>query len=91
MGKVTRDQIVEKLRKANRGESLSHIVMYADDLLEYRAAQANIAEHGAIVMHPRTSQPLQNPYLAVRNAASERMKRSGLNSDSLWRQADPAT
>ncbi len=61
--------------------------MYADLRVEYVEAQANILEHGSIVMHPRTGSPIPNPYLIVRDAAGlamRKMQAEGLRTGSVW-------
>lgn len=59
---------------------------YADLFCEYRAASANILEHGAIVLHPRTGNPVTNPYLVVRDRALARLARmrSVKGIEALW-------
>ena len=85
MGKVTnRDSIIATLRKSNPAARLDKLVMYADAAMEYNAAQANIAEHGAIVFHPRTGAPIDNPYLRVRNTAAATMLKIGIKCDDVW-------
>lgn len=37
--------------------------------VRWRAAEAHVAKHGAIVAAPRTGVPMQNPHLSVANAA----------------------
>ena len=60
--------------------------MYCDAFLEYREASANIASHGAIVQHPRTANPITNPYVAIRDAALRKLQnmRSIKGADLLW-------
>ena len=70
--KSTKATIVASLKADNPRASLADVTMYADAFLEYQAAQANIAEHGSIVFHPRTGAPIENPYLVVRDRAPAR-------------------
>ena len=42
--------------------------VFADALEIYREASANIRANGAIVSHPRTGAPIENPYLRVQTA-----------------------
>jgi hypothetical protein len=47
---------------------------YADAYLEYQEAARNIAEQGAMVLHPRTANPIENPYLRIRDRALEKIQ-----------------
>lgn len=67
---MTKDEIIESLKKTNPKAKISDIVIYADAYLEYLSAQKNISENGSIVYHPRTGSPIENPYIKVRNNAS---------------------
>jgi phage terminase small subunit len=60
------------------------VAIYADAWIEYQEAQRNIDEHGAVVFHPRTGAPIENPYLAARNRASALMLKIKLRTDRLW-------
>lgn len=69
----------DAIRPRSHAEVIAHLTakgvrvdvatMYADVYLEYQEATANIREHGAIVQHPRTHNPIANPYLAIRDSA----------------------
>jgi phage terminase small subunit len=78
------DQVVAALVEAGTRRDLA--VQYADAFAEYREASKNISEHGAIVQHPRTSNPIENPYLVVRDRALRKLQ--GMvnvkGSASLW-------
>jgi phage terminase small subunit len=83
MGQMTKPQIIAEL--VARGEPTDRATFYADAFCEYREASDNIAEHGIIVSHPRTANPIENPYLVIRDRAAaklERMKK--VNADFLW-------
>jgi hypothetical protein len=88
MGEVTspvktREEIVDLL--VSRGAKRDKAVWYADCYLEYVEASANIAENGVIVSHPRTANPITNPYLPIRDAALKKLQTiKGVNSDGLW-------
>ncbi len=58
--------------------------IYADAFVEYLDAQRNIDTHGAIVFHPRTGAPIENPYTKTRDTASSKMLRIKLRVDRLW-------
>lgn len=85
MGQMTRDEIVAILRAANPPHvRLGEIHLYADAFLEYEAAQANIAEFGTIVFHPRTGAPIENPYCKIRDRAGAVLAKLKLRADPLW-------
>ena len=73
-----------KLRALNPRATPARIQIYADALADYRQAQANISEFGAIVFHPRTGAPIDNPYLRVRDRAADRLLRLDLKAAGLW-------
>lgn len=81
MGKVTAIRI---LSEDNPRASKADITMYANRFAEYCEAQANIGEHGAIVFHPRTGAPIENPYLAVRDRSGAALSKTRLRVDRLW-------
>jgi phage terminase small subunit len=83
MEQMTKDQIIDKL--VEQGESKDRATFYADAFLEYREATKNIEEHGIIVQHPRTANPIENPYLTIRDRAAKKladMRR--VKADWLW-------
>ena len=45
----------------------------------------NIEEHGIIVQHPRTANPIENPYLAIRDRAAKKLDgMRKVKADFLW-------
>ena len=64
--------IVEQLVQAGARRDLA--VQYTDAFLEYREASKNISQHGAIVQHPRTANPIENPYLVIRDRALRKLQ-----------------
>jgi phage terminase small subunit len=46
------------------------VQIYCDACETYNEAQENIKRNGAVVSHPRTGAPLENPYLKVRYQSS---------------------
>lgn len=82
---IGRDRVLEILRKSNPGAELGRLTFYVDRFLDYQAAQANIEEHGAIVLHPRTGAPIDNPYLKIRDSVGRELERSHLDSSELWK------
>lgn len=83
MAEMTREALVAVLRRDNPQARIDHIHMYADCFLSYQQAAANIAAQGAIVAHPRTGAPMENPYLKVQLAAM-----AGLRKLSQIRQVN---
>lgn len=77
-------EVVAALVKAGNRKDIA--VHYCDAFLEYREASTNISEHGAIVMHPRTSNPITNPYVAIRDAALRKLQnmRTVKGAEALW-------
>ncbi len=84
MGEVkTKDEVIEAL--VRQGARRDRAVLYADCYLEYQEATRNIDEHGTIVQHPRTGNPVENPYLAIRDRALKKlMVMKGVNAEGLW-------
>jgi phage terminase small subunit len=59
--------------------------MYAGAFLEYREATANIDKNGLIVQHPRTANPIANPYIAIRDKALAKLdKMAKVKAAFLW-------
>jgi len=84
MAEVTRQEVIDRLCALNPSTSRDKITIYADALLLYREATANIAANGAITAHPRTGAPLENPYLKVRAAAATTIAKFRLRTNDLW-------
>jgi len=84
VGEMTRGEVVDILLRSNYGR-LDLCCQYADVFLEYREASANIAEHGIIVQHPRTMNPIDNPYLAIRDRALKKFQiLARVDAVELW-------
>lgn len=85
MGEIVKAEVVATLQRLNPGAKPAVIQIYADALISYRLAQANIDEYGAIVNHPRTGAPIENPYLRVQAAAAKQMlAQKHFKTDGLW-------
>jgi hypothetical protein len=54
---------------------LGDLNLYAEAFQQWQEATANIRENGAVCAHPRTGQPMPNPYLAVQTAALKNLQR----------------
>jgi phage terminase small subunit len=80
---VTKAEIIEGL--VSRGEPRPRATLYADAYLEYQESTRNIEEHGIIVQHPRTANPIENPYLTIRDRAAKKLaEMRRVKADWLW-------
>jgi phage terminase small subunit len=70
--------VLDALRDANPRAPEDALRAYASALRDYVAAERNVAEHGAIVFHPRTGAPVENPFLTVRERCAATMSRCKL-------------
>lgn len=85
---MTLDEIRRLLKKDNGATRPADCEMYAQQFATYFEAVQNIHQNGAIVSHPRTGQPMENPYLKLRAAAETSMKNLGrVKTDALWAEA----
>jgi len=83
MEALTGPQIVARL--VEQGVPTDRATFYADAYLEYQEASRNITENGIIVSHPRTANPIENPYLAIRDRALAKLaKMKRVKADFLW-------
>lgn len=57
--------IEQMLRAENPKARTVDLQVFADALRTYREASDNVSKNGAIVMHPRTGAPIENPYLKI--------------------------
>lgn len=86
METIAREHAIEVLVSA--GTPLDRAVQYADAFLEYQTASQNIAQNGLIVGHPRTGNPIENPYLAVRDRALRKLQSMrSVKAGRLWEGA----
>lgn len=80
---MDKSNIVAILLKNNSRHDLCQ--QYADAYLEYVEATKNIEENGLIVQHPRTMNPIDNPYMAVRDRALKKLQgMQNVDSTGLW-------
>ncbi len=83
MVQITKEEIIALM--IERGVRKDRAVMYADAFCEYREASENIDRNGVIVQHPRTSNPIDNPYLKVRDSALKKLQgMRNINAEYLW-------
>lgn len=83
-----RAEVIAYLRRENPSASLQAVALYADAYAEYRAAMANIREHGAVVFHPRSGAPVDNPFLKVRDNARKALGEFAKPGPSRMRVVD---
>lgn len=57
--------LLQELTADNPGVQQIELTVFLNALTAYREATANLKKNGTIVLHPRTGQPLENPYLKV--------------------------
>lgn len=83
---MNREQIIEQLVQLNPKAKLDRLTIYADSYLDYQEATKNILDHGNIVAHPRTGQPIDNPYIKIKARATAVLRKIGgsLKTDCLW-------
>lgn len=86
MGKI---DILSELINDNPTLRIIDLKVFADALKVYREASSNIKEHGAIVMHPRTGAPLENPYLKIQSSSGAVLAKMGrIKSDRVVKLLD---
>jgi hypothetical protein len=71
--RANRDRVVARL--VREGASVGDAIQFADLWLQYSEASENIVKNGTIVQHPRTLNPITNPYVAHRDSARAGMRR----------------
>ena len=84
MENLSKDQVIQKLRQLNPALAMSQIVMYTNLYLDYTTAQKNIDENGSMVMRPKTGEPIENPYLKIRDKAFNNLQKIRIKADYLW-------
>ena len=80
---MTKDEVIEILLSQNAKRDLC--VQYTDAFMEYQEATKNIEDNGLIVQHPRTMNPMDNPYMSVRDRALKKLQGlKKVKTDGLW-------
>ena len=64
MGKV--DEAITELAKDNPRAKAGPLRMYAETAMTYAEASESVKRLGAVVVHPKTGAPMENPYLRIR-------------------------
>ena len=73
------------LKDANQRAPETVLRLFASEFVLFAKSAANIKKFGAIVQHPKTGAPMDNPYLAVRDKSQARLaKMAGLESAKVW-------
>lgn len=67
--------IEAELTLDNPREKAVTLRLFADQLRIYCEAAANVQKNGAVVFHPRTGAPVENPYLKIQAATAAAMER----------------
>lgn len=83
------DRIRHLIQSENPTARVDDVEMYAHQFLTYLEAAQNIAQNGTICAHPRTAQPMENPYVKVRTAAQSSMQKIKRlrKLNALWTEA----
>ncbi len=83
MGEMNRADIIAALVKS--GNPRDRATFYTDAYLTHQEASDNVQRNGAIVSHPRTANPVTNPYLPIRDAAAKTLAGIRIKgADFLW-------
>jgi phage terminase small subunit len=85
MANLNKATVVKQL--IDSGVRIDLANQYGDAFMEYMNATRNIDEFGVIVKHPRTGNPIENPYLAIRDRALKKLQAMEMvRADFLWEQ-----
>lgn len=83
MGDLVKADVVQIL--VDDGVRIDVANQYADAFVEYMNCTKNIDEFGVIVKHPRTGNPIENPYLVIRDRALKKLQAmDNVQCDQLW-------
>lgn len=80
----SREEVLEILIR--HGIPIDKSNLYADAFIEYQIANESIQKTGSIVKHPRTGNPMENPYLNVRDRAWKKLNMlRRFSVEELWK------
>jgi len=83
MADLKKSDVVQLL--IDEGTRIDMANQYTDAFMEYMMATQNIDEFGVIVKHPRTGNPIENPYLVIRDRALKKLQAmDNVQCDQLW-------
>lgn len=80
------------LAEENPRAPVGEVEQYAHQMLSYYEAAVSVLVLGAVVAHPRTAAPMENPHLKVRTASLSAMGklRRVKRTDIAWRHVKAA-
>lgn len=83
---MNRAEVIGILKRDNPHARSDDVSMYADCFMDYKEAADNISKNGNIVAHPRTGSPIDNPYIKVKSAAMNQLRKITKikRVDALW-------
>jgi phage terminase small subunit len=89
---MTTQEVIAAIVAQNPRASLSDVYLYAETFVQWQEASANVRRLGSVVAHPRTDEPIENPYVKIM-ASTTRTLRSftRLRTDQLWKNAQTQT
>lgn len=75
----------EILQVSSPAAPAHNVEQYLSALEVWMEADANVREHGAVAIHPRTGSPFDNPYLKIRTESWKLMQScKGVDASDLW-------
>ena len=89
---ITLDNLRSWIREENPTAKTGDIEQYSHQLLTYFEASLSVLMLGAIVAHPRTAAPMENPHLKQRNQsmiAMQKLKKIR-KTDQTWKKIQDA-
>jgi hypothetical protein len=90
--KITLDNLREWIKEENPAAKIADVEQYSHQLLTYFEASLSVLVLGAIVAHPRTAAPMENPHLKQRNqsmVAMQKLKKIR-KTDETWAKIQAA-
>lgn len=69
------ERLIQSLREHNEQAREADLLIYADALLGYCRARREVERQGAVVLHPKTGAPIDNPHLRIMQQCSAIMGR----------------
>jgi hypothetical protein len=83
MADINKSEFIQLL--VDEGIRIDLANQYADVFKEYIECTQNIDEFGVIITHPRTGNPIDNPYLVIRDRALKKLQAmETVQCDQLW-------
>jgi hypothetical protein len=90
--KITLDNLRKWIKEENPAAKIGDVEQYSHQLLTYFEASLSVLVLGAIVAHPRTAAPMENPHLKQRNqsmSAMQKLKKIR-KTDETWAKIQAA-